>query len=136
MQVNNQYSVASAVFGEPNRTAKTAASEANAAATQGVQNTLATYDFSTISPSKMLETVNKLITSGQVSLDETSALVPMMGGMLVAKPDEPMDFFAQVQKSIDYARYSKNEQAELYGNKALALLERFQGKLAQADITV
>lgn len=141
MLVNSSLSYA-AVLGEATtRSEKNAAAEVNQAAVGSGQDTLKSYDFTNISPRQMLETINHLITSGQVSLDETSALVPMMGAGVAGvplnaaiDPDAPMNFVERVEQSIAFARFTHNEQGIVYGNKALDVIARFQGKIRQANI--
>ena len=72
------------------------------------QSGVSTYDFTHMTRGKMLETVNQLIKSGQMSLDETSSLVLLMGpkmtasGNFVDASNEPVDFIASLKNSLTY----------------------------------
>lgn len=95
-----------------------------------------TYDFSNMSPQKLLETMNELIKAGKMTVDETSSLVGLIpmaiskvqyDGEVPAAYYEPANFFDKLQQSMAYNEYSHNEQGIIYDRKALAALERFQG---------
>lgn len=142
MQITAQqpYSLVSAEKPASNLAAATAAPSA---ANTTAQASLTSYDFTNITPRQMLATINKLITSGQASVDETSALLPLMGagvpGLASSAsdgPDQPLDFINRVRQSIAYAQDTHNESGVAYGYKGLSLLERLQGTVAEADIRV
>ena len=95
-----------------------------------------TYDFSNMSPQQLLQTMNELIKSGKLSVDETSALIGLIpsavskvqyDGEMPAAYYEPTNFFAKLQQAMAYDKYSHNDQGVIYDQKALAALERFQG---------
>ncbi|MBK1641617.1 hypothetical protein CKO12_06935 [Chromatium okenii] len=67
------------------------------------------YDFSNMTPIKFRETINVLISRGQMDLDETTPLIGMMpfplskvncDGTLPAGFDQPVDFLAKIQYAI------------------------------------
>lgn len=95
-----------------------------------------TYDFSNMSPQQLLQTMNELIKSGKMTVDETSSLIGLIptaiskvqyDGEVPAAYYEPTNFFAKLQQAMAYDEYSHNEQGVIYDRKALAALERFQG---------
>jgi hypothetical protein len=110
-----------------------------------------TYDFTNISPNNMLNTINSLIKSGQMSLDESSSLIAMMpisplaganfGSGKSDAANQPMNFFSSLERMIAFNKYIHNDAAVIYDQKALSALERFQGapsagllqKVTQAD---
>lgn len=94
------------------------------------------YDFANIAPDDLLGTLNSLIKSGQMSLDESTSLLPFVphpelnaamsdGGA----PDtaSPIDLFSGLEKMIAYNESIHNAAAVIYGHKALSALERLQG---------
>lgn len=105
------------------------------------QSGVSTYDFTHMTRGKMLETVNQLIKSGQMSLDETSSLVLLMGpkmtasGNFVDASNEPVDFIASLKNSLTYNQSIGNNSAIFYDTKALDALERLQGKSSKIDLT-
>lgn len=105
------------------------------------QSGVSTYDFTHMTRGEMLETVNQLIKSGQMSLDETSSLVLLMGpkmtasGNFVDASNEPVDFIASLKNSLTYNQSIGNNSAIFYDTKALDALERLQGKSSKIDLT-
>lgn len=95
-------------------------------------------DFTHMTPSKLHETVGWLTRTGQMDLDESSALVGMMNpsspllkvnydGLPLDYSETPVDFIEKVKNSIDAARL-RNEQSSVEGLQRAALaLSRFQG---------
>lgn len=95
-------------------------------------------DFTNMTPSKLHETVGWLTRTGQMDLDESSALVGMMSsssplskvnydGLPFDYSDSPVNFFEKIQNSISGAR-SRNEQSSVEGlQRAATALSRFQG---------
>lgn len=101
-------------------------------------------DFHNISPDDLLKTINGLIRSGEVSLDDTSSLVGIMGGMLVhageASPGAgartPIDAFAKLIAGREFARSRDDIAGVEFFDKGLAVLDRFQGTISSEDGTV
>lgn len=98
------------------------------------------YDFTNMTRGQLRETVNNLIKNGEMSLDESSSLVFMMGpkltesGNLIDASNEKVDAFALLKQSIAYNQSIGNSAAAFYDNNALNALERFQGKLSGINI--
>ncbi|QLF94654.1 hypothetical protein HW090_16200 [Pseudomonas sp. ABC1] len=96
-------------------------------------------DFTNMTASTLFETVNGLIRSGQLDLDDTTSLVGMMSpssalakvnydGAAVAYEDKAVDFFAKIQAGIEGA-LSRNEKGSAAGlQRAADALARFQGQ--------
>lgn len=95
------------------------------------------YDFTNIAQNEILETVNGLIKSGQMSLDESSSLlafVPrvelnaaMFGNGAPGATSQSVNLFTGLEKMIAYNKSIDNEAAVIYGQKALSALVRLQG---------
>lgn len=94
------------------------------------------YDFTHMSRNELLETVNGLIRSGDLTLDETSPLLGMMGsspllkvnydGKPLENGDAPTNVFARIQEGIEGAR-SRNETASVARlERAAEALMKFQ----------
>lgn len=98
------------------------------------------YDFTNMTRGQLRETVNNLIKNGEMSLDESSSLVLMMGpkitvsGNSIDASDEKVDAFALLKQSIEFNQSIGNSAAVMYDNKALSALERFQGKTSGINI--
>ncbi|PKO45196.1 MAG: hypothetical protein CVU29_08600 [Betaproteobacteria bacterium HGW-Betaproteobacteria-22] len=86
----------------------------------------------------MLESINHLIKSGQMSLDESSALIAIMpisplsqvdaSAGTPAIPNQPINFFAGLQQMMTFNESLHNDSAVIYAKKAMAALERLQGQ--------
>src|SRR6218665_1683960 len=68
------------------------------------------YDFRNIRPTQLRATVNALIRSGQMDLDETSSLLGFMpsplatvDGTVSVQDDAPIDVYARIQAGIEGA---------------------------------
>lgn len=94
------------------------------------------YDFTHISRNELFETVNGLIRSGDLTLDDTGSLLGMMGtspllkvdydGLPIEGGDTPMNVFTRIQEGIEGA-LSRNETGSVEGlQRAAAALARFQ----------
>lgn len=94
------------------------------------------YDFSAVTRQQLHGLVNDLIKHGQMSLDESSPLVGMMGPRISAdgsgrvswgEPEGSMDVFAKLQAGIEWAS-SRGEyrNAERY-LETVEALKRLQG---------
>lgn len=94
------------------------------------------YDFTHISRDELLETVNGLIRSGDLNLDDTSSLLGMMGsspmlkvhpdGLPLAGGDVPMNVFARLQEGIEGARSRHDTNSIASLQRAAEALARFQ----------
>jgi hypothetical protein len=98
------------------------------------------YDFTNMTRGQLHETVNNLIKNGEMSLDESSSLVLMMGpkitvsGNSIDASDEKVDAFSLLKQSIAFNQSIGNTSGIIYDNKALSALERFQGKTSGINI--
>jgi hypothetical protein len=119
------------------------ASAADPAAQAG--SGVSTYDFTNMTPANMLTTVNSLIKSGQMSLDESSSLVGMMGlagaspqsfGLAPNAANQPMDFMSSLRRMLSYDQSMSNASGVVYDNKALSALERLQGTPSGVNLSV
>ena len=87
-------------------------------------------DFSAIKPSELLGVVNDLIKSGRMSLDESSALVPMMPSNLKqvrpgsgdATSDQPINVLQRLQDEISYCKDQHLDVEADYAQKALSAI--------------
>ena len=89
------------------------------------------YDFTNMSPKEMLETINGLIKSGRMTVDETSSLIALIpisvnGGPAPEAAGEKMNFFAALERMTVFNRSIQNEAGVLYAQKAVSALKRFQ----------
>ena len=129
-----------------NRFQKTESASGDAVANAGAG--IATYDFSSMSPAQMRSTVNDLIRSGKMTLDESGPLLGMMSppalrwaGSGSASADEdnrmdnqPIDAFATLRAGITGAQSRGDRRnVEALGQTLDALL-RLQGTTASVDI--
>jgi hypothetical protein len=82
----------------------------------------------------MLSTINSLIKSGKMSLDESSSLLPLTslnaaysvsGEQDTAK--QPVNLFSNMEKMIAFNKSIHNDTGAIYAQKALSALERLQG---------
>jgi hypothetical protein len=95
------------------------------------------YDFANIAPDDLLGTLNSLIKSGKMSLDESTSLLPfvphpglnaaMSGSGTPDTASQPINLFSGLEKMIAYNKSIHNDAAVIYGHKALSALERLQG---------
>lgn len=91
----------------------------------------ALYDFTNMSPNDILPTINSLIQSGHMSLDESShllLLVPITIGSHTA-PDtlnQKVNVLSALEDWIAFHRSIQNENGIIYAQKALSALKRIQ----------
>lgn len=108
----------------------------SASATTGDSDVSKKYDFSHMSRNELLETVNGLIHSGDLTLDDTTSLLGFMGsspllkvdydGLPLENGDVPMNVFEHIKASMEGAR-SRNETGSVEGlQRALDALMKFQ----------
>lgn len=92
------------------------------------------YDFSNLSSDNVLDTINTLIKSGRMTLDESSALlafVPLtelnaaLGGPAIA--NHQVNMFDGLKRMIAYNESIHNDGAVIASKKALVAIERLQG---------
>lgn len=113
-----------------------AAAGKSASATTGESDVSKKYDFTHMSRNELLETVNGLIHSGDLTLDDTTSLLGFMGsspllkvdydGLPLENGDVPMNVFEHIKASMEGAR-SRNETNSIAGlQRALDALMKFQ----------
>jgi len=102
-------------------------------------------DFTSMSRSDLRGTVNSLIKSGKLSLDDTSSLVGMMGpaatsyagqgGPSAAAYDSSaFDALSALQTGIDGANARHDEQNAAALSRTLTALQQLQGTAAGLDL--
>lgn len=112
------------------------ASGTAASGTTGESDVSKQYDFTQMSRNELLETVNGLIHSGDLTLDDTTSLLGFMGsspllkvdydGLPLENGDEPMNVFEHIEASMEGAR-SRNETDSVAGlQRAVDALMKFQ----------
>lgn len=91
------------------------------------------YDFTHIAPNDVLNSINGLIKSGKMSVDESSALmasVPLtelnaaMGKTGAA--NKPINLYSSLEKLIAFNKSIHNDSGAIYAQKAFSALERLQ----------
>jgi hypothetical protein len=102
-----------------------------------------TFDFTTMSRSELRNTVNSLIKSGKLSLDDTTGLVSMMGPATyagrsgpaaAAYENSPFDAFKELRKAIDFAEWRHDDKSAAVFSRTLSALEQLQGTTARLDL--
>jgi hypothetical protein len=127
--------------------ATTQTAGADDAATTG--SGIGRYDFSSMSPTQMRDTVNRLIRSGDLNLDETGSLLSIMapplarlrvdGTQVSATEAEqidntPVDAFARLREGVAGARWRNDSASEAALTRTIAALQRVQGMVSSVDI--
>ncbi|ANE77329.1 hypothetical protein [Dickeya solani] len=104
-----------------------------------------TYDFTRMTPTTLHESVNRLVRSGQLDLDQTTPLVGMMGstdlsnaGVMgttsLAYSEQPMNVFNQLQENMAVA-LSRNDSQSADGlQRTIDALRRLQGQTVTSDV--
>ena len=121
---------------------KTQAASSNGASTPAAQ--FEKFDFTNMTPKALHETVNSLIRSGQMDLDESSSLLGFMApsalskvsydGNAPASSNQSMNVFSKIQEGIEGA-LSRNEQKNVESlQRAADALLRFQGQISRVNI--
>lgn len=96
-----------------------------------------TLDFSNIRPDEILGTVNSLIKSGKMSLDESTSLMGLVPLSLrnlpnaTAGSNEPINMFNRLEAMLAYHKSEHDDAAAIYDQKAIDALRRFQGTLKE-----
>jgi hypothetical protein len=94
------------------------------------------YDFTQMTPQQMQSTMNKLIQSGKLSLDASTALIgliptplskPIYDGQTPATYSQPMNFIAALQSGLGGAQMRGDEGGAAAISKALTALQNLQG---------
>ncbi len=105
-----------------------------------------TLDFSNMTRSELRNTVNALIKSGKLSLNDTLGVTLMMGPPLKMGPggtvsigpdsDSKMDVLLSLQARIDGAKSRDDDKAASMFSQTLTALERLQGTVVGLDLQV
>ncbi len=89
------------------------------------------YDFTNMSPNDILPTINSLIKSGQISVDESShllLLVPITIGSHTAPAtlNQKVNLFSALEDWMAFHKSIHNDGAVMYAQKAISALKRIQ----------
>lgn len=100
-------------------------------------------DFTNMTPRQLQGTINNLIKSGKLSLDDSSALVGMVptalskvhyDGHAPTAYEQPSNIIARIQDGIEGAR-SRGDTANVDSlMKALGALQKLQGSVIGVDL--
>lgn len=97
------------------------------------------YDFRNISPDDVLGTVNSLIKSGKMSLDESTALMAFVprdglsiGKLGVSDAAQSIDLFSGLERMMTYYKSLDDDAAVAYQKKALSALTRIDTENSQS----
>jgi len=101
-------------------------------------------DFTSMSRSVLRDTVNSLIKSGKLSLDDTTGLVGIMGPAVTTTVDgsappagyesQSINAFAELKAGIEGARSRNDLQNEAVLMRTLSALQRLQGMVVGLDV--
>ncbi|ACZ76965.1 conserved hypothetical protein [Dickeya parazeae Ech586] len=105
------------------------------------------YDFTHITPTALHESVNRLIRSGQLDLDQTTPLVGMMastelstaGGLGASSlgysnAEQPMNVFNRLQQNMAVALSLNDRQSADNLQGTIDALRRLQGQSLMTDV--
>ncbi|MDB5502285.1 MAG: hypothetical protein JWR89_2187 [Tardiphaga sp.] len=146
MQIRSASVTSSYAAQGANRSQKTESASSASVANGGAG--VSAYDFSSMSPAQMRNTVNDLIRSGKMTLDESGGLLGMMsppasrwagsGGPSAEESDrldnQPFDAFATLRAGITGAQSRGDDRNVEALGKTLDALLRLQGTTASVDI--
>lgn len=99
------------------------------------------YDFQNISRTEFRTIINDLITTGQMSLDESSSLVMAMdsgniSGASSQNSEHKVNVFEILKQSMEFNRHISNVSGVEYDTKALNTLMKLQDKTFGIDMKV
>ncbi len=136
LQAATQAAVASAASSTNSSQASSSAAS-SASQASSTSSGSSSYDFTNMTPNQLLSTVNGLIKSGKMSLDESSPLVPMMGSSslirvpgAVSGPDpanQPVNFMSILQNGISGALSRGDTANAAFLTTGLNALQKLQG---------
>ena len=112
---------------------------------QSDSSTTGTFDFTSMSRSDLRDTVNSLIKSGKLSLDDTTGLVGMMGpaattyagqggSSAAAYEGSPFDALSALRTAIDGANSRHDDKSAAVFSRTLSALQQLQGTVAGLDL--
>ncbi len=100
-------------------------------------------DFTNMTPRQLQGTMNDLIKSGKMSLNDTSAIVEMVptalskvnyDGQVPVAYEQPTNFIARIQDGIEGAKSRSDTINEERLTKALGALQKLQGTAIGVDL--
>jgi hypothetical protein len=138
LQAATQTAVASASSSSKTYSSQASSSVASSASQASLTSSgSSSYDFTNMTPNQMLTTVNSLIKSGKMSLDESSSLVGMMGASPLnnangstgapASANMPTNFISSLHNMISFDTSIGDTYGVAYAQKALFALNSLQG---------
>lgn len=104
--------------------------------------TTSTFDFTNMTRSELRDTVNALIKSGRMTLDESTGLVGIMGPAITTSgaaasssyDQQRVDAFAMLRMGIDGAKSRNEDRSAASYSLALNALQRLQGTPSGVDL--
>lgn len=135
----NSYLYASSPQKTANNSNAASSNNSEVSTSDGADSGVKKYDFTNISRGELLNTVNNLIKSGQMSLDESTPLVLLMGpkigldGSNIDASSEKVDVFSMLKQSIAFNNSIGNTTASAYDTRTLNFLQKLQGNIFGLD---
>ena len=130
---------------QTDRTVRAKAATADKSGLEASGPASAGLDFTNISRADLRGTVNALIKSGSLSLDDSGALVPMMGSAALSYAgtgtpsagydDQKLDVLSDLQTGLDAAKSRNDTNSQKYLALALNALQRLQGTSGSLDVS-
>lgn len=144
MTISNILGTAASIYTSNIKTTDISALTNKGEVGQTTNSKVKTYDFTNISPDQMLKTMNDLIKSGKMTVDESSSILGVMPPTALAEASgykttsiyQPMNFIDSLKKSIAFDEFMHNTNGVEYGQKALNALQRLQGQPYGVDVKV
>jgi hypothetical protein len=106
-------------------------------------NASSTYDFTSLTPSQLGQTVGELVSKGQLDHEDTVTLADTMptassktnfNGKIPSIYDQPNNIIARLQTGIDDARNRNDLQSVHSLSKTLNVFQRLQGAPRGIDL--
>ncbi|WP_146056780.1 hypothetical protein [Chromobacterium alticapitis] len=110
--------------------------------TQSTPETSNSYDFTNMSPNKIVSTMNNLIKNGKLSFDDSGPLLALIPPNLPNETftqnlpntyDQPINVLTSLQTLIDGDKYRGNFKSAQQAEKTLQLIQSFQNKTKNID---
>lgn len=118
-------------------------SNTNASSRSTSSGSSSTYDFTSITPSQLGQTVGELVSKGQLDQDDTVTLADSLPtsssktnfhGKMPSIYDQPNNIIARLQDGIDDARTRNDLQSVHSLSKTLNVFQRLQGAPRGIDL--
>jgi hypothetical protein len=99
-----------------------------------------TYDFTNITPERLLDVMNSLIREGKMTLDESSALMRMIPSPKMPElfaPNaftRPINVFEKLKQGLAFAEYRHDENAKHFYQLTLDAVQKLQGTPKGVDV--